>query len=60
MAWEEERFFEIAEVGLSAKDWGEIEIKIGRLRNPVFEREALARFSALGRELARGWSRPAV
>jgi hemerythrin-like domain-containing protein len=58
MAWEEERFFEIAEVGLSAKDWGEIETKIGRLRYPGFEREALSRFNVLGRELARGWSRP--
>jgi hemerythrin-like domain-containing protein len=60
MAWEEERFFEIAEVGLGPDDWAEIEAKIGRLRYPAFEREALSRFNTLGRELARGWSRPAV
>lgn len=53
MAWEEERFFEIAEVGLGPGDWSEIETKIGRLRYPVFEREAMSRFGAVGRELAR-------
>lgn len=59
IAWEEERFFEIAEVGLGPDDWSEIEVKIGRLRYPVFGREAMSRFGAMGRELAH-WRDRAV
>lgn len=59
MAWEDGRFFEIAESGLDASDWSEIDAKIGRLKYPAFERAAEARFKAMGNVLER-WRTPTV
>jgi len=60
VTWEDERFFEIAEAGLAKADWTEIEVKIARLRYAVFEREALSRFTLLGKALERSHKQPAT
>ena len=60
MAWEDERFLEIAESQLTPEDWSAIDAKCQRLGNPGFEREAHLRFCRVGRELAGWWHQPAA
>lgn len=51
MAWEEGRFFELAETLLTDDDWSEISTKFRRLTDPCFERESQFRFERVCREI---------
>ena len=51
MAWEEGRFFDLAEQHLTKADWAEISAKFQRLSDPCFERESQFRFERVCREI---------
>lgn len=59
MAWEEGRFFDLAEAHLTNADWAEIETKFERLSDPCFERESQFRFDRVCREIG-AWRGQAV